>query len=80
MYGETRNICEGCLMYDEDTDRQNSAVISRPVSLRFATRCLCCNQSGELWCMNHNAQNTDGDAKYIRNSRSAWDAFRDTTP
>jgi len=35
-----------------DTDRQNSADISRPVSPRFATRFLCCNQSRELWWMN----------------------------
>jgi hypothetical protein len=40
------------LRYDRDTDRQNSAAISIPVSPRFATRCLCCNQSRELWWMN----------------------------
>jgi hypothetical protein len=27
-------------VYDSDTDRQNSATISRPISPRFATRCL----------------------------------------
>jgi hypothetical protein len=28
------------LRYDKDTDRQNSTAISRPVSPRFANRCL----------------------------------------
>jgi hypothetical protein len=33
------------LRYDSDTDRQNSAAICCPVSLRFAPRNFCCNQS-----------------------------------
>jgi hypothetical protein len=40
------------LRYDRDTDRQNSAAISHPVSPCFTTRCLCYNQSRELWWMN----------------------------
>jgi hypothetical protein len=40
------------LRHDRDTDRQNSATTSRPVSLRFATRCLCFNQSREVWWVN----------------------------
>jgi hypothetical protein len=40
------------LTYDTDTDRKNAAAISRPVSPRFTTRCLCCNHSRELWWMN----------------------------
>jgi hypothetical protein len=36
------------LRYDRETDMQNSAAISRPVSHRFATRCLCCNKSREF--------------------------------
>jgi hypothetical protein len=31
------------LRCDRDTDRQNSAAISRQVSPSFATRCLRCN-------------------------------------
>jgi hypothetical protein len=40
------------LRYDRDTDRQNSVAISHPVSPHFAIRCLCCNQSRELWWIN----------------------------
>jgi hypothetical protein len=40
------------LRHDRDTDRQNSAAVSRSVSPRFATRCVCCNQSTELLWMN----------------------------
>jgi hypothetical protein len=39
------------LRYERDADRQNSAPISRPVSPRFAIRCVCCNQNEELWWM-----------------------------
>jgi hypothetical protein len=35
-----------------DTDRKNPAAIFRPVSPCFATGCLWCNQSIELWWMN----------------------------
>jgi hypothetical protein len=40
------------LMCDRVTDRQNSAVIFRSVSPRFAARCFYRNQSRELWWMN----------------------------
>jgi hypothetical protein len=40
------------LRFDRDTDRQNSAANSVPVSPRFATRCVCCNQSREIWWIN----------------------------
>jgi hypothetical protein len=40
------------LTCDRDTDRQNSEAISSSVSPRFAARCLCCNNSRELWWMN----------------------------
>jgi predicted transporter len=35
-----------------DIDKQNSVAISCPVPPCFNTRCLCCNQSKELWWMN----------------------------
>jgi hypothetical protein len=34
------------------TDRKYLAAISRPVSPLFDTRCVCWNQSSELWWMN----------------------------
>jgi hypothetical protein len=40
------------LRYGRDTDRQKSAAIFHPISLRFATRFPCCNKSRELWWMN----------------------------
>jgi hypothetical protein len=40
------------LRYDRDPDRQNPAAISHSFSPCFTTRCVCCNQSKELWWMN----------------------------
>jgi hypothetical protein len=40
------------LRYDRDTYRQNSLATSCAVSHSFATRCLYCNQSREIWSKN----------------------------
>jgi hypothetical protein len=38
-----------------------------------------CGESREHWFMNKGYWNSDGNAQYIRNNRSAWDALYDTT-
>jgi hypothetical protein len=40
------------LRYNRYTERQKSVASSHSVSHHFATRCVCCNHSRELWWMN----------------------------
>jgi hypothetical protein len=61
------------LRCDADSKRLNSTSIFRPGSPRFAARCLCCNQSREIWWMNLGRNISENVPSYL-------DALYDTTP
>jgi hypothetical protein len=64
---------------DRDTDRQNWTVISYPVSPRFATRCVCCNHSREVWWMNREWLELRSGAQQIKMVAVACDVLADIT-
>jgi hypothetical protein len=63
------------LRYDSDTDWQNSGAISRQISPRFVSTCLCCNHSRELWWMNREWLELRWVVQKIRNCRSCMGRF-----
>jgi hypothetical protein len=72
------------LRYDRDTDRQNSVIISHPVSPRFANRC---NQSNQLQPQQRTLVDVSGMIRaqmgstiHHKTVAVAWYALYDTTP
>jgi hypothetical protein len=68
------------LGYDGDTDRQNSAAISRPISPLFGTRCLLQTEQGTLVDESGMIRTQLGSTVDQKMIAVAWDALYDTTP
>jgi hypothetical protein len=63
-----------------DTDRQNSAAISRQVFPRFAIGRFCCNESRERWWMTGMIRTQMVSIIDQKMVAVVWDALYDTNP